>query len=53
MSAFALASVLAYGGISARAAERLSLANGFDLVCNHHAVVDGRVRAYLKASEPD
>jgi len=53
MSAFALASVLAYGGISARAAERISLANGFDLVCNHHAVVDGRVRAYLKASEPD
>ena len=35
------------------AAERITLANGFDLVCNHHQIVDGKVRVYLKASEPD
>ncbi len=39
--------------IPAHGAERISLANGFDLTCNHHAVVDGRVRIYLKAAEPD
>jgi soluble lytic murein transglycosylase-like protein len=38
---------------SAQAAERISLANGFDLVCDHHAIVEGRVRVYLKAREPD
>jgi soluble lytic murein transglycosylase-like protein len=37
----------------ARAAEHITLANGFDLTCNHHEVVDGKVRIYLKASEPD
>lgn len=36
-----------------RAAERITLANGFDLVCDHHALVDGRVRVYLRAAEPD
>jgi hypothetical protein len=39
--------------IPAHGAERISLANGFDLVCNHHEVVDGRVRIFLKAAEPD
>jgi hypothetical protein len=53
MSALALAAALGFSGSSANAAERITLANGFDLVCNHHAIVDGRVRAYLKASEPD
>lgn len=38
----ALASVLS----SAYAAERVTLANGFSLDCNHHATVDGRVRLY-------
>ena len=37
----------------ASAAERVILANGFDLVCNHHELVDGHVRIYLKASKPD
>ncbi len=37
----------------ANAGERLTLANGFDVVCDHHALVDGRVRVYLKAAEPD
>jgi len=56
MGAFALAAAVGFGvfgGMPAPAAERITLANGFDLVCNHHAMVDGRVRAYLKASEPD
>lgn len=37
-------------GISpARAAERVTLANGFSLNCNHHESVDGRVRLYAGA----
>jgi len=39
--------------VSARAAERIVLTNGFDLVCNHHTVVEGRVRAYMKAADTD
>jgi soluble lytic murein transglycosylase-like protein len=35
------------------AAERLMLANGFDLVCDHHALVQGRVRVYPKAAAED
>jgi hypothetical protein len=35
------------------AAERLTLSNGFDVVCDHHQLVDGRLRIYLKAAEPD
>jgi soluble lytic murein transglycosylase-like protein len=38
---------------SAYGAERITLANGFDLVCNHHQVVDGRVRVFPKAEETD
>jgi len=38
---------------SARAAERISLANGFDVVCDHHLLVEGHVRVYLKADAPD
>ena len=52
----ALALAVALGICSARpaiGAERITLANGFDLVCNHHQIVDGKVRVYLKASEPD
>ncbi len=37
----------------AHAAERLTLANGFDLVCDHHAMVQGRVRVYPKAAAED
>lgn len=52
--ASALAALLCLAGSRpAHAAERVILANGFDLVCNHHEVVDGHVRIYLKASAPD
>jgi hypothetical protein len=37
----------------ARAAEHITLANGFDLTCHHHQLVNGKVRIYLKAAEPD
>jgi hypothetical protein len=42
-----------FGAVSARAAERILLTNGFDLVCNHHAEVDGRIRVFLKAGSTD
>ncbi len=42
----ALAAALAAALPSARAAERVTLANGFSLTCNHHSTVDGRVRLY-------
>jgi hypothetical protein len=32
---------------SARAAESVTLRNGFEMQCHHHAEVDGRVRLYL------
>ncbi len=35
----------------ARAAERVSLRNGFVEQCDHHGQVDGRVRLYLSAGE--
>jgi soluble lytic murein transglycosylase-like protein len=38
---------------SAHAAERITLANGFDLTCNHHQVVDGNVRVFPKADQAD
>jgi soluble lytic murein transglycosylase-like protein len=34
-----------------RAAERITLNNGFVMRCDHHARVDGRVRLYLSAGE--
>ena len=50
-----VASLLVAMGLpaQARAAERLMLANGFDLVCDHHALVQGRVRVYPKAAAED
>jgi hypothetical protein len=36
---------------AARAGERITLRNGFDIRCDHHAVVDDRVRLYLTAEE--
>ena len=41
------------GGLvpAARAAERVTLSNGFEMRCDHHAQVDGRVRLYLSAGE--
>jgi soluble lytic murein transglycosylase-like protein len=38
---------------TARAGERLTLANGSELLCHHHAVVEGRVRVYLKSTQSD
>lgn len=37
----------------ARAAERLTLVNGFDVVCDHHAQVDSRIRVYPRADAAD
>lgn len=34
-----------------RAAERITLNNGFVMKCDHHAQVDGKVRLYLSAGE--
>jgi hypothetical protein len=39
--------------VPGRAAERITLANGFDVICNHHEVVDGRIRVYLEAADAD
>jgi len=38
---------------AAWAAERLTLSNGFEVVCDHHALIEGRLRVYLKAAQPD
>jgi len=35
----------------ARAAERVTLGNGFEMRCDHHAAVEGRIRLYLGAGE--
>src|SRR5271157_6631490 len=43
----ALASLAA----AAQTAERITLRNGFEMRCNHHAQVEGRVRLYLGAGE--
>ncbi|MGO9324236.1 MAG: lytic transglycosylase domain-containing protein [Terracidiphilus sp.] len=36
---------------TARAAERVTLSNGFVEQCDHHALVDGRMRLYLSTGE--
>ena len=35
----------------AHAAERVTLHNGFDYLCDHHALVDNHIRLYLSAGE--
>jgi soluble lytic murein transglycosylase-like protein len=35
----------------AQAAERITLRNGFEMRCDHHAQVEGRTRLYLSAGE--
>jgi soluble lytic murein transglycosylase-like protein len=45
MAAFAFLS------LSAHAAERIILRNGFEMRCDHHAEIEGRVRLYLSAGE--
>jgi soluble lytic murein transglycosylase-like protein len=42
---------LALLSLSARAAERITLRNGFEMPCDHHAEVEGRTRLYLSAGE--
>jgi soluble lytic murein transglycosylase-like protein len=48
-----LGSIAAVAGLAlpARAAEQVTLANGFALRCDHHAVVKEKVRLYLSAGE--
>jgi soluble lytic murein transglycosylase-like protein len=41
---------LAATALPVRAAERVTLANGFSLTCTHHETVDGRVRLYTGTS---
>jgi hypothetical protein len=43
--------VLAFLSPPAHAAERITLHNGFDYICDHHAEVDGHIRLYLSAGE--
>jgi soluble lytic murein transglycosylase-like protein len=43
--------ILATLASAARAAERVTLRNGYEMQCDHHAQVEGRVRLYLSASE--
>lgn len=45
------AAVTALAALPAYAAERVSLRNGYDMRCDHHAQVDNRVRLYLSAGE--
>jgi soluble lytic murein transglycosylase-like protein len=42
----AAASVLGVGVLPVRAAEHITLLNGFEMSCHHHAQVNGRVRLY-------
>ncbi|MGA2349792.1 MAG: lytic transglycosylase domain-containing protein [Terracidiphilus sp.] len=42
---------LAFLSLSAYAAERITLRNGFEMHCDHHAQVDGRTRLYLSPGE--
>jgi hypothetical protein len=48
---FITVAVLAALAPAARAAERVTLRNGFEVNCHHHAVVEGRTRLFLNAGE--
>ena len=45
------AAALAALAPAARAAERVTLSNGFEIVCHHHIQVQNQIRLYLSASE--
>jgi transglycosylase-like protein with SLT domain len=46
---FVLGVAVAAGfAVPARAAERVTLTNGFEQTCDHHEVVDGKYRLYVK-----
>ena len=46
-----IVTVAALAGLEARAAERVTLRNGFVQQCDHHVQVEGRVRLYLNPGE--
>jgi hypothetical protein len=46
-----VAAVVALMALPARAAERVTLRNGFAVPCNHHAETDGHVRLYVNAGD--
>jgi hypothetical protein len=48
---FITMAVMAALAPAARAGERVTLRNGFEMRCDHHAVVEGRTRLYLSAGE--
>ena len=50
-AAMAALAVLGSLGLYAHAAEQVTLRNGYALRCDHHALVEGRVRLYLSAGE--
>jgi hypothetical protein len=50
-SCIAALAALAVLAPSAHAAERVTLRNGFEMICDHHAEVEGHVRLYLSAGE--
>lgn len=45
------AGTLAACGLQSHAAERVMLSNGFAMDCDHHTLVDGRMRLYLSSGE--
>jgi soluble lytic murein transglycosylase-like protein len=48
---FITVAVLAALAPTARAGERVTLRNGFELRCSHHAQIEGRVRLFLNTGE--
>jgi soluble lytic murein transglycosylase-like protein len=51
IKAFIPIAVLAAVATAAQAGERVTLRNGFEMRCDHHAEMQGRVRLYLSKSE--
>jgi soluble lytic murein transglycosylase-like protein len=50
-AALVTSAALAALGLQARAAERITLRNGFEIRCDHHADAEGRTRLYLSSGE--
>ena len=48
----ALAGAFLHGRVML-AAEHITLANGFEMVCDHHALIEGRMRIYAQATSSD
>ena len=49
--AIGVAALLAGVALPLRAAERVTLSNGFVQICDHHTLVDGHMRLYLSTGE--